>query len=512
MRLLTLTLLLVLFATSALAQTPCRVLDPTINERYDGECRDGLAHGKGKAYGKRTYDGWFSAGKKQGSGVYTFENGRRFEGEFDSDKPRGKGAYVWPNGDRMEGEFLGGRLIGLGMMSRPNGERFAVSDKDGKLVRVPEAQSATSQAQTVTPSSTPPAGPVPAVPSSQQAVAPPASAPTPLAVDWKPAIALGGEFYPALIVSTATMKSKTQPPPNVRGDPRGFVRVTMKNSTLGTRVVVAVTIDEIAEPSSLEVTLDKAGEYHLYPQVRYRYKTLTNMLQPLPVNVTFTVSVNGQAGRSQSLVARVRSINEAPVGVRKGVTGVEDMSWVFAAFVNEDHPWIDGLLKEARKAGRVRVFNGYQGNSPNEVVAQVEAVWNALNRRGIRYSSITETSGESDKVFSQHVRFLSDSVKNAQANCIDGTVLFASILRKIDIEPIIVLRPGHAFLGFYVDKGQRQAEYLETTLLGTAPFAAAVQRGRTEAKKWGPQAGLNPQVQFIKVADARRNGVMPIAR
>jgi hypothetical protein len=505
--------LLLAFSAGAFSQAPCRALDPNINERYEGECKDGLAHGKGKASGKRTYEGWFSAGRKQGAGVYTFEDGRRYEGGFDADRPRGKGQYLYPNGDRMEGEFLEGRLVGLGTMFRANGERFAVSVKDGKLVRVQEAQTSSPQPQTVQPSNVPPVSPSAATPSAAQVGAQPtAPIPSAAAVQWKPAIALGGEFYPALIVSTTAMKSKTQPPANVRGDPRGLVRVTMNNQTPGTRVLVTVTIDEIAESSSLETTLEKVGEYHLQPQVRWRYKTLTNMLQPMPANVTFSVSVNGQPPTSQTLVSRIRSVNEAPVGVRKGITGVSDMSWVFAAFVNEDHPWIDALLKEALRAGRVRQFTGYQRNSPQEVLAQVEAVWNALQRRGIRYSSITETSGESDKVFSQHVRFVSDSIKNTQANCIDGTVLMASILRKIDIEPIIVLVPGHAFLGFYLDKGKQQAAYLETTMLGTHLFPAAVQQGNAQAQKWGPQARLNPRVQFIKVADARRNGVMPIAR
>lgn len=495
-------------AFNASAQNSCKALDPTLTERYEGDCKDGLAHGRGKASGSRTYEGFFVEGRKQGFGVLVHENGNRYAGSFQADRFHGKGRLAFANGEVLEGEFHHGRLVGTGSLTRPSGDRFLVVDKEGKLVRVQAGQAPSVQPH---PSNIPPTSPSPVAPSAPQIggqLPPTASA----IADWKPAIALGGEFYPALIVSTATMKSNTQLPPNVRGDPRGFVRITVKNQAPGTRVLVTVTIDEIAEPSSLETTLERVGEYHLQPQIRYRYPRLTNMVQPMPANVTFSVSVNGHPAKSQTIVSRIRSINEAPVAVQKGITGVQNMSWVFAAFVNEDHPWIDAFLKEARQAGRVRDFTGYQRNSPQEVVAQVEAVWNALQRRKIRYSSITETSGESDKVVSQHVRFLSDSIKNAQANCIDGTVLMASILRKIDIEPIIVLVPGHAFLGFYLDKGRSQAEYLETTMLGSHTFPAAVQRGRAQAQQWGPRAGLDPRVQFIKVADARRDGVMPIAR
>ncbi|MFZ8431498.1 hypothetical protein ACO1MU_14375, partial [Staphylococcus aureus] len=78
-----------------------------------------------------------------------------------------------------------------------------------------------------------------------------------------------------------------------------------------------------------------------------------------------------------------------------------------------------------------------------------------------------------DGVSSQHVRFIDDSVRVRQANCIDGTVLFASILRKIGIDPLIVLVPGHAFLGFYLDGQRRQIAFLETTMMtSTNPFVS----------------------------------------
>lgn len=44
------------------------------------------------------------------------------------------------------------------------------------------------------------------------------------------------------------------------------------------------------------------------------------------------------------------------------------------------------------------------------------------------------------------------SLAMSQANCVDGRVLFASILRKIDIAPALVLIPGHMFLAFQLDQ------------------------------------------------------------
>ena len=39
------------------------------------------------------------------------------------------------------------------------------------------------------------------------------------------------------------------------------------------------------------------------------------------------------------------------------------------------------------------------------------------------------------------MRLIDESINNGQANCVDGSVLFASLLRKIDIEPVLVSLP-----------------------------------------------------------------------
>ena len=41
-----------------------------------------------------------------------------------------------------------------------------------------------------------------------------------------------------------------------------------------------------------------------------------------------------------------------------------------------------------------------------------------------------------------------ESLADKEANCINGTVLFASLLEGISMSPAIVLVPGHAFLAW----------------------------------------------------------------
>lgn len=103
----------------------------------------------------------------------------------------------------------------------------------------------------------------------------------------------------------------------------------------------------------------------------------------------------------------------------------------------------------------------------DEVISQVFAVWSALQRRGIKYSDVSTTL-PSKSVYAQTVRFLDDSVQASQANCVDGSVMMASILRKIGLDAYLVMVPGHCFLGFSDGNEENKTMFfLETTMLGS---------------------------------------------
>lgn len=65
----------------------CRVLDNNIGNSYDGNCKDGLAHGWGRATGFASYKGDFRNGLPHGSGIYKWPDGTVFEGTFFNGKP-----------------------------------------------------------------------------------------------------------------------------------------------------------------------------------------------------------------------------------------------------------------------------------------------------------------------------------------------------------------------------------------------------------------------------------------
>jgi transglutaminase-like putative cysteine protease len=228
------------------------------------------------------------------------------------------------------------------------------------------------------------------------------------------------------------------------------------------------------------------------------------------------MSIDGAPAGSQTRTVQLRATRDVPFVV-VGERGPEYLGWVFSAFVTEDAPWIDALLGEAFKGRDIRPL-GYQ-RGPDDVIAQVAVVYQYLRSRGIRYSSITTGSGEGQRVASQTVRFPSDSIRSSQANCIDGTVLMASILRKIDIEAYIITGPGHAMLGFSTKpKPANDQELLqnlvvvETTALGDADIGVAIKAGNAKFIDWYKNHRSHLSFGVIPVSAMRAVGVMPIAR
>jgi hypothetical protein len=250
----------------------------------------------------------------------------------------------------------------------------------------------------------------------------------------------------------------------------------------------------------LQVGFDApSGAVSLNPELPWNFASLRRTAQMEPQSFVATVLVDGKPAAEATLVCTVHSVNEAVSRILNTSSGQwQDTSVCFAAFVNEDHPWINTLLQEAMASGAVRAFSGYQ-SGPQAVLAQVQAVWDALAARGLSYVNVATDSGTSPLVSTQYVRFLDQSVHDQGANCVDASVLFSSILRRIGLRPVLLFKPGHCFVGYYdaADGGKLVA--FETTLLGSAPFAAAAAEGAKELQTTLPFIGT-PQYSIVDIA------------
>lgn len=280
---------------------------------------------------------------------------------------------------------------------------------------------------------------------------------------------LGGNIFPSSILSVATTDAQIIEPSdsNHIGNPKSCIAVRIRSKKAYSRVRIEVNETPFFARSVSEFVLEKPRtSYLIYPDIIWNYEALRNNQQAEPISVAVTVEMNGEEIGQRVRTFSVRSINECLLGYVTNGTKFHDTGIFFAAYVNEENPMIDKLLREALNTRIVNRFLGYQAGKAEAVDKQVYALWNVLQKRNFRYSSISNTSLSSNVVFSQRVRTFDDALQSSQINCVDGSVLFASLLRAINIEPILIRIPGHMFVGYYTDSSHKNINFLETTMIG----------------------------------------------
>ena len=118
------------------------------------------------------------------------------------------------------------------------------------------------------------------------------------------------------------------------------------------------------------------------------------------------------------------------------------------------------------------------GTKADTVIDAVQSVYNELQSWHITYVNIA--SSFFDPSSAQSVRWPRTVRSDLAANCIDGSMLFASILEALQLEPVVVFTPGHAFVGVRQGPGATLLWPVETTMLGGASFSSALAEGLAE--------------------------------
>lgn len=279
---------------------------------------------------------------------------------------------------------------------------------------------------------------------------------------------LGGNIFPSAILSTATTNYEILTPEdsNYVGKPLSGIAIRVTPPHSNSRVRVTFKESPFFSESISEFVLEKSGvEYTIYPEIVWNYEALKNNVQSTPITFSVYLEMNGHELPVKQKTLAVRSVNECLLGYLDRKNRFHDTGLFFAAYVNEDSPMIDKVLREALNTRIVNRFWGYQGSAA-QVDRQVYSLWYVLQKRNFKYSSISNTSLSSNVVFTQRVRTFEDALEAAQINCVDGSALFASLLKAININPILVRIPGHMFVGYYTDKTHKDINFLETTMIG----------------------------------------------
>jgi hypothetical protein len=182
---------------------------------------------------------------------------------------------------------------------------------------------------------------------------------------------------------------------------------------------------------------------------------------------------------------------------------------VTARWVTPHDPAVLALVAQARQHLPRGRMAGYSGSGPaveRHVRAQSEAIFRALKRARISYVSSLFVMGEHVGQ-AQRIRLPAETLRLASANCMDVSVAFASAAENVGLQPLLVIVPGHAFVGVRLLRDSGKVLYLDLTVLPDGGFEAAAAR----AQRWMEKTP-SEKVLVVDVAAARALGLYPLAQ
>lgn len=205
-----------------------------------------------------------------------------------------------------------------------------------------------------------------------------------------------------------------------------------------------------------------------------------------------------------------------------GADFVLDLSYHIAAWVTPNAEAVIDMLRHAADYMPSGQLWGYQAPptaTPQEQAtitrSQIQAIFQALKEQGhITYINSPISFGQKVNEVQQRVNLPQDSLRFRQANCLDGAVLYASLIERAAMNPVIVLIPHHAFVGWETWEGSGQYEFLETTMTGSHTFQEAFDAGMQRfnaIRGWlgRPLFDPNGYAILLDIKALHRRGILP---
>lgn len=307
--------------------------------------------------------------------------------------------------------------------------------------------------------------------------------------------------------------------------------------------LVTVTIDntgrgcgdvKVRTTVQIEGYSDAAADLRAIARGRQERIVLLPTLRPAAVAAlvdiqpaTLHIAVQQVTPEEESLYEKAERIHlqardTALLAIRAPDGSITDLTDYLAAWVTPRAPAVEQLLGEAARRYLQKQFLGYQGafsaaQGAAVVREQARAIFIALKEiTRLAYVSAPLSLGAEAEQITQRVRLPAESLAAGAANCVEGAVLFASLLAAAGIDPVLVIIPGHALVGWRVWRNADDSEVLDTTMLGgeferaqekaLVLYNEAVQKGYFSRGIFDP-GGFARQ---IDVAACRAKGIYPL--
>ncbi len=181
-------------------------------------------------------------------------------------------------------------------------------------------------------------------------------------------------------------------------------------------------------------------------------RNITLPLRPEPLK-----AVNEK--QKGSLQVNVSDKSEKLVAITEPIDILAYNEWFFhpclmpllSVFVQPNHQALHNVIEKASKRLQQNTgdgsFEGYQRNDSERVMQMLEAIHQTL---ALDYKIGYINPPASFEKTGQKIRLVDDTLKQKRGTCLDLAVLQAALWERIGLHPLLVVIPGHAFLGCWL--------------------------------------------------------------
>ncbi len=271
------------------------------------------------------------------------------------------------------------------------------------------------------------------------------------------------------------------------------------------RVLVKLSLDHFAAVSMQEIELEPGETRFIEMEPSFDLGAIRALRNPTPTEAKLLI-VNEF---SETTLFTEKIILEPPNRIRWNVpsydgTKMVDMRRFVSLMVTpaDRDGHVHELIREASELMPSRSMAGYQ-HGTQHVIDQFSALYIALQKRGYNYTSISENYFD----HTQRIRLPSESLADNSGNCIDASLVMASALEALGLDPIIVFMTGHAFVGVAIQQQPRVYMVVETTMIKSASFKEAMNHASDLSDSIQKD---DPNFLLVDIKDARSKGWLPI--
>ena len=229
----------------------------------------------------------------------------------------------------------------------------------------------------------------------------------------------------------------------------------------------------------------------------------------LTLTITAIETGGERVAYDEKFPVRVLPRDMLPLEVRTGENTTRPAYIYLAAWMTPKAKSVAQIVADAKKHTRGVVAFGT--NPGANIEAQVKAVFEELKTHGVSFGMDAACTPGVGTI--QKTRLPTAVLESTKAECLEGPILFATLLEALGIPALIVLTPVHAWVGWEPpldtkSKSPAGRKFLDTT--GVHDFDSALAAGQAAYQQEERYKHFEQDVsRIVEVKELRKMGVLP---